>query len=254
MSAYLAFMRKEWIEYFRTYKLLILAVVFVLIGMMNPLTAKLTPVLLKSLVQEGFQITMGEPTAFDSWVQFYKNVPQMGLIVMVILFSSIMTQEYGKGTLVLILTKGLSRKTVILSKFTMAAFLWTVAYSLCFGVSWAYTAYFWSGDGLNNLIYAAFCLWLYGLFLIASIILGSALFQNTSGVLLFTGGLVVVQFLCNIIPRAEKYNPIYLATKNLQLVNGSVVISETIIPVIITTLLIICFVITSISLFNKKSI
>ncbi len=96
--------------------------------MMNPLTAKITPQLVENFMPEGMIVNLGEPTALDSWMQFYKNVPQLGLVVLVILFSGMMSQEYSKGTLINMLTKGLARRSVILSKLTVALVMWTAAY------------------------------------------------------------------------------------------------------------------------------
>lgn len=252
MRGYLAFTKKEFVEFNRTYKLLILFAVFLLLGMMNPLTAKLTPMLLEKFMPEGIKITLGEPTALDSWAQFYKNVPQMGIIVVVLLFSGLMSQEYSKDTLINMLTKGLPRKTVVFSKITMAASMWTAAYGLCFAVSWGYTAYFWKEDTLLSIPFAAFCLWIYGLLLISALVLGSVLFANSYGSLLFTGGFVGLQFLVNIIPNAAKYNPISLSTRNLDLINGVAAKSELLVPVIVSLVLCVALVFVSILVFNKK--
>ena len=123
MRAYIAFTKKELLESLRTYKLLIMFMVFIFFGMLAPLTAKLTPKLLESIMTEGMQIIVGEPTAFDSWAQFFKTVSQMGFIVVTILFSGMMANEFNGGTFINILTKGLSRSTVILSKFTVASII-----------------------------------------------------------------------------------------------------------------------------------
>src|SRR5665648_218973 len=105
MRAYLAFTKKELLENLRVYKILIMFMVFLLLGMLGPLTAKLTPKLLQSLMTDGIQIITREPTAIDSWAQFFKNVSQMGFIVLTILYSGMMANEFNHGTLINILTK-----------------------------------------------------------------------------------------------------------------------------------------------------
>src|SRR5512133_2582011 len=119
-------------EYLRTYKFFALIAVFLFFGFMNPITAKVMPELLDSLMPEGMSINLGTPTALDSWAQFFKNISQMGAIVLVIILSGIMANEFSRGTLINMLTKGLSRQTVILAKFTAAVATWTLAYVLCF--------------------------------------------------------------------------------------------------------------------------
>ena len=117
MRAYLAFTKKELFELTKTYKLLLIVTVFLIFGFMNPVVAKFTPDLMESLMEEGIKISLPEPTIFDSWTQFFKNTTQMGLIILVIIFSGLISNELSKGTLINMLTKGLSRKTVVSWRF-----------------------------------------------------------------------------------------------------------------------------------------
>ena len=254
MRAYFAFTKKEFLEAFRTYKLPILAAVFILLGIMNPLTAKLTPQLLKSFMPEGMLITIPEPTAIDSWAQFFKNVNQMGLIVTVIMFSGIMATEFSKGTLIIVFTKGLKRSSVILSKFTVAAVLWTLSLSICFAVSYGYTVYFWNGDGLLKILFAVLCLWLFGIMLMSVLLLGGVILKNSYGSLLFVVGTTVVMFLLNIIPDVKKHNPLLLITGNMDLITGKLTVSDFTSPILIGIVLLLTMLITTVQLFNKKHI
>ena len=113
---------------------------FMFFSMLAPLTAKLTPKILESLMTDGIQIVVADPTAFDSWVQFFKTISQLGFLVITILFSGMMANEYNHGTLINILTKGLPRSIVILSKFTVASMTWTVSYLTSFSLTYLYTA------------------------------------------------------------------------------------------------------------------
>lgn len=254
MKSYIAFTKKEFCESLRTYKLFIMLAVFFLFGMMNPVTAKLTPEILVKFMPEGMKATIPEPTALDSWMQFFKNIPQMGLIVLVIVFSGIMANEFNRGTLINMLTKGLSRSVVILSKFTMATAVWTISYVLCFGVSYIYTDYFWKVDNVTTVLFAVFCLWLFGILLIAAELLGSVLFNSSYGCLLVTGGFIVILFLINIVPKLQKYNPIGLASKNIALITGEMSVSDFAIPITICCIIVIGFVTSTIAIFNKKQI
>ncbi len=254
MRAYLAFTKKEILESLRTYKLLILVIVFMFFGVLGPLMAKLTPRLLESLVTEGIQIILPEPTAFDSWAQFFKNVSQMGLLVITIIFSGMMANEFNRGTFINILTKGLPRRTVILSKFTVASLIWSVSYMTCFGLSYAYTAYFWSGDRISNLLVSVVCLWLFGILLITEILLGGVLFKSIYGCLLYVGGFVSFLFTLNILPKVQLYNPIALISKNMSLLTEDTMPNELLFPVILSIAFGILSIVTAIVLFNRKKI
>ncbi len=254
MKAFIAFTKKEFTESLRTYKLMILLAVFLLFGLMNPLIAKLTPDLLKILETQDISIQLPEPTALDSWVQFYKNVGQMGMLVLAIIFAGIMANEFSHGTLINILTKGMKRHTIVLSKFISAVGLWTLAYLICFAVTYSYTEFFWDTSGLNYCFAAFSGLWIFGVLLISLLIFGGILFKTFIGSLLLCGGAVVTMALINIIPKAQKYNPILLAGDNTALLTAQKAISEVIPAIITCTALILLVMIGSVMVFNKKQV
>ena len=113
MKPLLAFIKKEYLEAARTGKITILALLFVLFGIMNPAIAKMTPWIMEmlsdTLAEDGLIFTDIQVDALTSWTQFFKNLP-VALIAFVVIFSDIFTKEYKSGTLLLVLTKGLSRK------------------------------------------------------------------------------------------------------------------------------------------------
>ena len=254
MNGCLAFLKKEISEYIRTYKLLIMLAVFAVFGITNPLMAKLLPEILGSLMTDGIIITIPEATAYDAWMQFFKNATQMGLIVTVILFSSVLSSELTRGTLINLLTKGLSRTAVILSKYTCMVLLWTASIALCFGLTYGYTAYLFPEGEASNLLFSVFCLWLFGLFLLAALLLSAVLTKSSYGCLLITGGAVAACMLVNIIPAAHRYNPISLATDNMALITKSVEPSSLYISILVSSVLSLLFVSLSALLFRKKQL
>ena len=254
MRAYFAFTKKEFTENLRTYKLMIMIVVFLIFGIMSPLFAKFTPEILKAAGLDASALGLGTPTAIDSFAQFFKNVGQMGLLVLVIVFGGIMANELSKGTLINILTKGMKRSTVILSKFTMATVIWTVSYLICLAVTYAYTAYYFSIENISNAFLAFLGMWLFGMLLVGIVILGGVLFKNIYGSLLLTGGIVAIMTIVNIAPKLQKYNPIILSTDNMRLITAQKAASDFMPAIIICIVLTIVFVIASIMIFNKKQL
>lgn len=213
MKPLLAFMKKEVLETARTGKLLLLALLFVLFGVMNPAIAKLTPWMLEmlsdSLAENGMIVTDVSVDAFASWTQFFKNIP-IALIALVLIFSDIFTREYQSGTLLLALTKGLSRYKVVLAKTALLLSFWTLGYGLCFAVTYGYNAYFWDNGIVNHLFPAAALWWLFGVWVISLVVLFSSLLQNNTGVALCTGGMAALAYLGSVIPRIKAYSPALL--------------------------------------------
>lgn len=253
MTSYIAFTKKEFLEMTRTYKLFIMITVFLLFGMMSPLTAKLTPELLRAFADSGITITISEPTAMDSWMQFFKNVSQLGLVILIIVFGGSLPAEFSKGTLIILLTKGLPRKNVILAKFTAMAAIWTMSYSVCFGVTYGYTRYFWKlQPDSARLLISAVLLWAFALLLIALLLLGGTLFHSSYGSLLFTGSVTILTFLINIIPKTQRYNPLSLASQNMTVLDGSASAAEFAPAICICVLLALLFLCLSCLIFRKS--
>ncbi|GAB6109783.1 ABC transporter permease [Fusibacter bizertensis] len=254
MNAFIAFTKKEMMESVRTYKFYILATVFLLFGFMNPIIAKIMPDLLSSLMPDGMTITLSTPTAIDAWAQFFKNGSQMGILILVVMFSGIMANEFIKGTLVNILTKGMARPTVIFSKLTAASIQWSVSYLLCIAITYGYTAYFWTMNGVENLFLSLFGLWLFGELMIGLVILGGILFKSMYGSLLFAGGLVVVMTVLSIFPQLMAFNPMTLASANMALITGAQDVSKFLSASVVTFLGLLLSILTSVMVFNKKQI
>ena len=193
MRAFLAFLKKELLEQIRSSRFIILTILFVVFGIMNPAIAKLTPwlfeVMAESLEESGMVVTTVEVDAMTSWVQFFKNVP-MALIVFVVMQSNIFTKEYQSGTLVLALTKGLHRYKVLFSKAVVLILMWTVLYWMHFDITFVYNDYFWDNSVAKNLLFSVTCWWIFGLWTIALLVLFSTIASANTGVLVGTGAVV----------------------------------------------------------------
>lgn len=226
MRAYLAFTKKEIMEYIRNYKLFVLIILFSIQGIMGPLTAKFMPEIIGNFMPEGISIQIQEPTNLDSWTQFFKNGTQTGMIIVAILFSGMMAKEYEKGTLINMVTKGLPRRTIVLSKFTVAGLLWSLSYGLFFLITWAYTNYYFPDGSTVNLGLAVFSLYLFGIVLISVLLLASVLFKNAYGPLLFVGGFTILLFIATVFPGVRMWNPLQLASRNMEILQGIVVFAD----------------------------
>ncbi len=256
MKSLFAFIKKEFLEQLRSGRLCITVALFVLIGIMNPAIAKLTPWLLEtfseSLLESGIVITEPKVSALDSWTQYYKNLP-IGLIAFVLLQGAIFTKEYSVGSLVLSLTKGLERYKVVVAKAGILTVIWSFIYWLCFLITHFYSSYYWDNSVAKNLMVSAFCWWLFGMLVISLMTVFSTVSTANTGVLFGTGAVVLLFYVIGLIPKAKKYLPTFLTDGN-SLIYGVAEANEYIISIVITAILtIICFAV-SVPIFNKKKL
>ena len=256
MRALTAFIQKEALEIIRSGKGLLLVLIFILFGIMNPAIAKLTPWMMEtmadSLKDTGLAVKAVEVNAMTSWTQFYKNAP-MAMIIFVLLFGGIFTREYQKNTLVIMVTKGLSRWKIVVSKMSVLIIMWTVCYWMMFGITYGYNLYFWDNNGVRHILFSAFCLYMTGIWLISLLILGSAFLNSGGAVLGIVGGGVFLCYLLSLLPDCSKYLPTYLLNSQI-LLTGSESCCEFLPAVVMIIILSICFTVVAVVTFNKKAL
>ena len=256
MKSLTAFINKEILELYRTGKMLLLLILFTLFGIMNPAIAKLTPWIMelsaKSLEESGMVLGEVRVDAMTSWTQFYKNLPIV-LIVFVILSSSILTNEYQKGTLINMLTKGLKRWKVICAKTVVLLVLWSICYWMYYGITYGYTAYFWDNAIASHLVLGAVYPYLFGIWLIMLIFLFSTLTRGNIAVLTGTAGVVMIIYLMGMLSRIGKYLPTRLLASSELLTGGSVP-SDYSGAAAVTIGMCVAGMICSVMAFNRKNI
>ncbi len=225
MRGFGAFFKKEIMELFRTYRWIVLGGSALFFGILGPLTAKLTPWIYEqmgeTLKEQGITISAVTVTAKDSWTQFIKNVPML-LIVVVAVLSSSYVSEYTKGTLIPLVTKGLTRTAVVLSKHLHHLLVWTACFWLTFGITWGYTAYFWDNSTMQNYALMGVCFWLLGVFLLALLTFFSSFMNSSIQVLLGVGATYFILMLVGMVKSVEQWLPTYLLS------SGSMLTAETI--------------------------
>lgn len=210
MTGFSVFLKKEFMELRRSGRLLVLGIFFILAGILNPATAKLLPLLLQaaseSMETSGIIIADIEVTALHAWEQFFKNI-SMELTVFVILFGGIFSREYNTGTLIPLLTKGLSKTAVTAAKAVTILLCWTMGYWLCFCITYAYTAYFWDNSITKDLMPAVLFCWICGIWVCSALILFASLTRSSAAALLCTGGAYGTSVLVSMFPKCRDLVP-----------------------------------------------
>ena len=210
---FITFTGKELLELCRSGRLLLLVILFTAFGVMNPAIAKLTPWLLQtmsdSLEASGITVTEVTVTAMDSWVQFFKNMP-MAMLVVLVMFGGIFTSEYSRGTLIPLLAKGLSRNAVTAAKTFTLLLVWSAGYWLSYGITYAYTDFYWDNSTVKNYAFAAFALWLIGVTLLCCVVFFSSFANSAVQVLSGVGVVYIVMSLLGMVGTISDYLPSYL--------------------------------------------
>ena len=215
-------LKKELLELVRTKKAMVLLIVFSIFGILNPALAKLTPWMLQlmgeSLAEQGITIGAISVTAITAWTQYFKNL-MMEHILMLAVFSGIFAQECQSGTLINLLTKGVSRGKVALSKLLAVLLSWSVCYWLTFSITLGYAAYFWGDALLPGTWLAVISAYVLGIWLLTLEMAFASALSSGMAALLCTGGVFALVSALSMLPALAQYLPARLS-EGLSLLTG----------------------------------
>ena len=220
MNGFAAFLSKELTQMLRNKQLFIVAAVFLLLGLMNAPLAKYTPLILELAGGLGESFSLPEPQAIDAWAQFVSNLGQMGILAILLVCGGTLSGEKSKGTLILPLTMGLGRTSVVLIKFLVISALWTLGILIAALSSWAYTVLLFPDDTVTNLVWMLFLFWLFGEFLLALVPLSSVLFRGSMSGLIIPGGVLFILLVLSAFPDLFTLNPMLLGTSGINVMTG----------------------------------
>lgn len=184
---YLALLRKELLEQWRTRKVLVILAVFLLFGLTAPLMARfVTEIIMSVPGAEQFAGLIPTPTAADAVAQYIESITQFGFILILLLSMGLIAGEKERGTAAMTLSKPVPRWAFVLSKFDALAIVLLPAILLAgLGAGYYTNLLFEPGLALGVFLLGNVLLWLWLLAIAATVLLGSALGRTT----LIGGGL-----------------------------------------------------------------
>jgi len=205
---FLAMLRKELLEQWRSRRLVAVAAVLLFFGFLSPLSAKMLPDLMKSLGDTGgVVIEFPPPTAQDALLQHVKNTSQFGVFLAVLLAMGALSREKERGTAAMILSKPASRASFLLAKFVALTLVFGLSLTLAGLACYYYTIVLFKGVGQAHFVEMNLLLGLFIEFYLAVTLLGSTITHSQ----VMAGGLglgaVFVVALLAALPRLGDYMP-----------------------------------------------
>jgi len=256
MNGFSAFLSKELLQALRSMRFLIVVAAFLILGLMNAPLAKFTPQILELAgvgeMLEG--LIPPTPVAFDAWAQFFSNIAQMGILAILLLCGPMLSWEKSKGTLVLPLTKGLGRMSVVLIKFIVMTLLWTLGLLVASLVSWGCTLVLFPGETVEYLALGIFLLWLLGVFLLALVPLSSVLFRGSMSGLILPGAVLFIFLIALAFPNLISWNPLLLGQNSVLLLIGAAETGDFLAPSLVAGITAIVTLVAALISFRKAAL
>ncbi|MCL2562468.1 MAG: ABC transporter permease [Oscillospiraceae bacterium] len=210
-------------EFLRTKRLLGLACVFAFFAITSPLLARYMVEFLAAMVpaEEALAFIVPDPVWTDSYTQFYGNIVQLGTITLILLFMGAISAEKSRGTADLVMTKGLSHVSFVLSKFTVMALALLVTMAISIGVVYGYTYMLFDMAGsMADVFFGAVLSALSLLMLVALTLFASAIAKSSvlAALLAFAGFLAISAV--SALPRIGNWLPGNLGARSLEITSG----------------------------------
>jgi ABC-2 type transport system permease protein len=252
----LKFLKKEFKEIFKTYKIWVVPLIFVFFGFMSPIVTKLLPKILEAQMKaQNIAFKIPTPTALESFSQYFKNLSQIGALAVILLSMGLVSEEKSKGTLHLILTKPVSRSSVIISKFIAQAVLVSSSVIIGAGCCYLYTIVLFTEGSLKSFSQGVTLYLVYYLLLIALTLFFSTLFSNQ----IAAGGLSLILFFgLTILPSLNKlmakYSPYALTIIADNILKKGEVFFKSGWPLAISLTVTALFLFLSCAIFNHQEL
>ena len=201
MTGLAPFLHKEMRETLRTWRLWVLPGFLLFSAVSSPVVMYLTPTLLDRLgaAQQGFSITLPEPTALQSYIEYLGNLNELTLFALVIAYGGIVSGEVRGGTAALTLAKPLARAAFVIGKWLSQALVVVVGAALATLICALLTRLLFDAGPAARLapavsLWVAYALMLLAVLVLLSVELRAPAAASGAGVGTYAALLVLAQF------------------------------------------------------------
>jgi len=223
MMGFTVMLKKELREQFRTGRLVAVGAVFVLFGILGPLTDRFMKELFDAIGTQGGGMTfqVPAPSLAGASVQILKNLSQFGIICALLLAMGSVAWEKDRGTAGMILTKPASRAAFLAAKLVAISINLALSVALGCGLAYVYVALLYpAAFPLGGYVAMSLLLWWMLVIFAAITMLGSTITRSA----IAAAGIGLVSLLVlgivGALPVVGPYMPSSLGTIALDLVTG----------------------------------
>lgn len=257
MNTFIALSKKEISQITREYKIFWLPIVFILLGITQPIMMYYLPVILQSLGGvEGIMIdpNMAKPEGGEVLASTLNSqFDQLGIIILVVATMSIIQGEKANGMMAFILTRPVSISSYLNSKIIIHYILAVICMALGYAVSYGYSAYLFTTVPMTQAIWALvfYCVWL--LFVITFVAMMSTFFTSPAFIALISiVVLLICRFTAGLHPFLDVINPASNSLSATNILMTGEVGTWYGINVVVTLLLVLLMIMTMQRFIAKK--
>jgi ABC-2 type transport system permease protein len=256
MSGFRILLRKELLEAWRTRRLPVVAVLFLVVGIVSPLTAKYLPQILEATLGDQLPIPVPTPVAADALAQLQKNLGQLGALAAIALAMGSVSGELDRGTAALVLAQPATRGAFLAAKLVGIGVVLAVAVAAATAVAWTYTAILFEPLPVGGWVAMAALSWLALIAWASLTFLASAATGSTTAAAGLGFVALIVVSLASIVPALDRLLPSGLAAPAIELASGGAVadVGAALTAVLGTSVLVLAAAIGALLAFRSREL
>lgn len=257
MTQWMVLYRKEMTEMARNYKILWIPIVFILLGVMQPISSYYMPALLDTFggLPEGTILEMPMPTGEEVLVGVLSNYGMLGVLILVLSAMGIVSAERQSGVAGMVMMKPVPYSSYILSKW--AGLLTITLISLFSGyiASWYYTNLLIATVDFERVFQSIviYSLWL--IFVVTLTLFFSTIMKGNASIAFVTILVVfTISTITSIVGKYMKWSPSTMTEHTGQALLSGELDTSFMLAFMTTIAIIIGLLISSIYIFKKKEL
>jgi ABC-2 type transport system permease protein len=243
MNAFRILLGKELLESWRTFRLPVVAGLFLFTGLSSPLIARFLPELFELAGGDQLgSIELPVPTTADAVGQLVKNLAQFGALSAILLAMGLVASEKDRGTAAFLLAKPISRGAFLAAKLVAVGLVLAVCTVIAVVVGWIYTTILFEPVPVGGWFALAILTWL-ALFAYAALtFLGSVVTGSTAAAAGIGFVALLVLGIVAAFPNLGRFVPTGLLEPATALAAGTASVAELgadlVVPIVATVVLI----------------
>jgi ABC-2 type transport system permease protein len=207
MTGYREMVVKELLEAWRTYRLVVVALLFLALGASAPILTKLLPDIIQAFGSTDFQVEVGTPGIADVIGQLLKNVIQFGALAAILVTMGTVATERERGTAAFVLSKPVTRAAFLWAKLVAIAVIFAIAIGLATVGAYVYTILLFHRPSISAWAEMGGVMWLSTMVYVSITFLGSVVARSTLGAAgIGFLGLIVLSLL-SVVPNFGPWLP-----------------------------------------------
>lgn len=194
MKQFSTLLLKEWRENVRNYKIFWIPVVFILLGVTEPLSNYYLPQILDASggLPDGAVLELPEPQPEQLLTAVMGQFQTVGMLVLVLAYMGSIAGERRNGTATLLYVRPLSFPSYFLSKWVMASTVALISVWLGFLAGYYYTAVLFSAVPFGDFLLFAMTYSLWILLVVTLILFASAAMPNAGLAAAFSLSILII--------------------------------------------------------------